>query len=178
MVGCDNAAMPDAPATGPAWTVSPEPVGSPESAALFRDYYVEVSDRYFQLHEGRASTAAEIEQGLAEESDEGLAAPTGAFLVARHGSEASGCVGFRMLDAGTAELTRMYVRPALRGRGCGGRLLTAVEEAARGFGARRVVLDTRHDLLEARALYTRHGYREVTPHNDAPYAERWFAKDL
>ncbi|NYV79008.1 GNAT family N-acetyltransferase, partial [Streptomyces sp. UH6] len=39
-------------------------------------------------------------------------------------------------------------------------------------------LDTRSDLVEARALYARLGYRETPPHNDGVYAEHWFAKDL
>jgi 4-hydroxy-4-methyl-2-oxoglutarate aldolase len=39
-------------------------------------------------------------------------------------------------------------------------------------------LDTRADLTEARRLYTRHGYREVAPFNDGPYADHWFAKTL
>ncbi len=51
-------------------------------------------------------------------------------------------------------------------------------EAARTLGARRIVLDTRHDLVEARALYARLGYLETPPHNDRAYAERWFAKQL
>lgn len=34
------------------------------------------------------------------------------------------------------------------------------------------------DLVEARRLYSRHGYLEVAPFNDEPYAEHWFAKHL
>jgi hypothetical protein len=41
-----------------------------------------------------------------------------------------------------------------------------------------MVLDTRSDLVEARALYARLGYAETEPHNDAPYAEHWFGKSL
>ena len=41
-----------------------------------------------------------------------------------------------------------------------------------------VRLDTRADLVEARALYARLGYTETGPHNDEPYAEHWFAKRL
>ncbi len=83
-----------------------------------------------------------------------------------------------MLDATTVELTRVYVRPSRRGTGGGARLLAAVEEAARSLGARRIVLDTRLDLVEARALYTRHGYREIPAYGNSPYAEVWYGKDL
>ena len=83
-----------------------------------------------------------------------------------------------MRDARTVELTRVFVRPALRGTGGGARLLAAVEEAARGLGAGRIVLDTRLDLVEARALYTRHGYAEIPAYSAGPYAEVWYAREL
>ncbi|EYT80852.1 hypothetical protein CF54_23050, partial [Streptomyces sp. Tu 6176] len=63
-------------------------------------------------------------------------------------------------------------------RGGAALLVGAAEEAARALGARRMVLDTRHDLVEARALYARLGYTETAPHNDSLYAEHWFAKSL
>ncbi|WP_420877320.1 hypothetical protein [Streptomyces neyagawaensis] len=40
------------------------------------------------------------------------------------------------------------------------------------------MLDTRADLVEARALYARLGYEESEPHNDDPYADHWFTKRL
>lgn len=79
---------------------------------------------------------------------------------------------------GTAELTRVYVRPAFRGTGGGGLLLAAVEDAARAYGVRLLRLDTRNDLVEARGLYTKHGYREVPAFHRRQYAEHWFAKEL
>ena len=42
----------------------------------------------------------------------------------------------------------------------------------------RLQLDTRHDLVEARRLYARHGYHEVPAFNAEPFAEHWLAKDL
>ncbi|MBQ0984980.1 GNAT family N-acetyltransferase [Streptomyces sp. F63] len=156
------------------WTASPEPVGSPVARRLLRAYYAEVAGRYH----GRAMTEAEIDDGLAVHHSDDLTAPTGVFLVARLGGEPAGCGGLRLLRPGTAELTRLYVRPEVRGRGGGGALLAAVETAARELGAERIVLDTRHDLVEARALYAKHGYAEVPAHNADPYADHWFAKHL
>ncbi|THA38335.1 GNAT family N-acetyltransferase, partial [Streptomyces sp. A1136] len=50
---------------------------------------------------------------------------------------------------------------------------------ARALGLSLLRLDTRHDLVEARGLYAKHGYREVPAfHHRSPYAERWFAKEL
>jgi GNAT superfamily N-acetyltransferase len=160
------------------WTVAPAPVGSPEAAALLRDYYIDASDRYYQLHFGRPSTRGEIERGLAGSPSDDLAPPTGVFLLGRHGGAPAACVGLRVLDPRTVELTRMFVRPALRGTGGGSRLLAALEEAARGLDAERIVLDTRLDLVEARALYVRHGYAEIPAYNDGLYAEVWYGKQL
>ncbi|PWU62123.1 GNAT family N-acetyltransferase, partial [Micromonospora globispora] len=53
-----------------------------------------------------------------------------------------------------------------------------VEEQARAAGADRIRLDTRADLVEARALYARHGYVEIPAFNDGQYAEHWFEKTL
>ncbi len=72
----------------------------------------------------------------------------------------------------------MFVDPVARGTGGGAALLAAAEEAAVSLGASAIRLDTRADLVEARALYARHGYREVPPFNDDRYAEHWFGKRL
>lgn len=160
------------------WTVAPEPVGSADAVALFRAYYTEVSDRYYLLHEGRRTTPEELAKGLAAETGEELEPPAGLLLIARADGEASGCAGLRRVDDRTAELRRVFVRAELRGLGGGARLLAAVEDTARELGTERIVLDTRHDLVEARALYVRHGYAEVPAFNSSLYAERWYAKEL
>ncbi|MGD3106246.1 GNAT family N-acetyltransferase [Streptomyces sp. YGL11-2] len=160
------------------WAVSAEPVGSPVARALLREYYTEVADRYFALHEGRHSTPEEIDKGLAEYPSADLMPPNGVLLVARHGDEVAGCVGTRLLDARTAELKQMFVRPAQRGRGAAGGLLRAAGSAALRMGAERLRLDTRLDLTEAVALYRRHGFVEIDPYHDDVYAEIFFEKRL
>lgn len=99
-------------------------------------------------------------------------------MVARYDGEPGGCAGVRLLDATTAELKRVFVREGLRGKGGAPLLVRAAEDAARALGATRMILDTRGDLVEARALYARLGYAETEPYNDDPYAEHWFAKPL
>ena len=42
------------------------------------------------------------------------------------------------------------------------------------MGAGRIVLDTRLDLVEARALYVRHGYAEIPALSDRLHAEIWY----
>lgn len=156
------------------WTVTPEHFGSPEATLLRRDYYDEVASRYW----GRPATGTEIDDGLRDDGVDRLAPPTGEFLVGRYGGKAASCAGLRLIDAVTAELTRVFVRPAFRSSGGGGLLLAGIESAARACGVRRIRLDTRDDLVEARGLYAKHGYEEVPAFNQGPYAEHWFAKEL
>ncbi|CCK30402.1 acetyltransferase [Streptomyces davaonensis JCM 4913] len=160
------------------WTITPEPAVSPAAAALWRAYYTEVSDRYYLLHEGRRTDPAELEREIAAETWDELAPPKGQLLVARWAGEPAGTAGVRLLDPQTAELKRVFVQEHLRGKGGAPLLVGAAEEAARAMGARRMILDTRSDLTEARALYARLGYTETEPHNDDMYAEHWFSKEL
>ncbi|MEV0690387.1 GNAT family N-acetyltransferase [Streptomyces sp. NPDC050388] len=160
------------------WTIRPERPDSPAAAALWRAYYTEVSDRWYLLHEGRRTDPAELEREIAAPSGADLVPPRGHLLVARYAGEPAGSAGVRLLDAATAELTRVFLHEAMRGKGGAALLVGAAEEAARASGATRLILDTRSDLVEARALYARLGFTETEPHNSVPYAEHWFAKHL
>ncbi|MCZ9343204.1 GNAT family N-acetyltransferase, partial [Streptomyces sp. TRM76130] len=102
---------------GMTWTIAPEPPDSPAATALWRAYYTEVSERWYLLHEGRHTDAAELEREIRRESGAELAPPRGSLLVARWDGEPAGTAGVRLLDAGAAELTRVYVARGLRGRG-------------------------------------------------------------
>lgn len=168
---------PDADIPG-RWTVSPEPVNSAVAAALWRAYYTEVSDRWYLLHKGHRTDPAELEREIAADTGDELAPPGGLLLVARHDGEPAGTAGVRLLDADTAELKRVFLLPGARGRGGAALLVPAAEDAARSLGARRMILDTRSDLIEARRLYERLGYHETEPHNDDIHAEHWFTKSL
>ncbi|MFD5424427.1 GNAT family N-acetyltransferase [Streptomyces sp. NPDC127084] len=156
------------------WSMRAERFDTPDATALRRDYYAEVAGRYWQ----RPATAAEVDEGLSGDGVERLAAPTGAFVVGRHGERAGACGGVLMLDADTAELTRVYIQPGLRGTGGGAALLGALEDAARLLGAKRMVLNTRLDLIEARTLYTRSGYAEIPAYCTGPYMDIWYGKEL
>lgn len=158
--------------------------GHPEAAAILRQYVVELVERY---HE-RSTTDDEIDALLVEHGNDDLRPPTGLFLLVRDGDgdwagdgqtgTIIGCVGLRWLDSETSELTRMFVRPDARRRGVASRLINAAEDEARTAGAKRMRLDTRTDLVEARALYARHGYAEIEDYNDGFFADHWFEKTL
>ncbi|HEX5596562.1 MAG TPA: GNAT family N-acetyltransferase [Micromonosporaceae bacterium] len=156
------------------WVLAPEAFDSPDASSLRRDYYDEVASRYWK----RPATSEEIDQGLAGDGVELLTPPTGQFVVGRYNGKAAACGGVLMLDAEQAELTRVYVRPDFRGRRGASLLLRVLEDQARSLGARRMVLNTRLDLTEARSLYIRHGYAEIPPYCTGPYVEIWYGKDL
>ncbi|MDF3294048.1 GNAT family N-acetyltransferase [Streptomyces silvisoli] len=161
------------------WSITPEPVDGPVGTALLREYYTDIVHRYYQTHHGRDAAPAEIDQALAEEPSGHLAPPGGEFLVARRDGMVAGCAGVHLLAPGTAELTRVFIRPPARRHGGGTRLISAAERAARRtLRAGLLRLDTRHDLVEARALYARMGYAEIPAYNDSPYAGHWFEKSL
>ncbi|MFI9321885.1 GNAT family N-acetyltransferase [Kitasatospora aureofaciens] len=168
-----------APSRSDLWTVTTADVTSPEAEALLREYYYDVANRYYRLHLGREGSPEQLEAGFADSPSDDLTAPTGLFLLGRYHGAAQSCAGLRRHDATTVELTRVFVRPGLRGTGGGARLLAAVDEAARAMGAERIVLDTRLDLVEARALYLRNGYREIPAYGETgPYSEIWYGKEL
>jgi GNAT superfamily N-acetyltransferase len=126
-----------------------------------------------------AELAARFEGGF-DPGTKGYSDPkkAGAFYLAWRDGAAIACGALKRVDAATWEIKRMWVAPAARGRGIAKALLAALEEEARGKGARRVVLDTNKALVEAHALYRKAGYREVARFNDNPYAQLWFEKDL
>jgi putative acetyltransferase len=85
----------------------------------------------------------------------------GAFLLVVRDGRTVGCGAVRRLEAGTAEMKRMYVVPELRGRGLGHLLVEALEARARELGARRLVLETGIRQEVAIALYRAMGYRPI-----------------
>ena len=72
-----------------------------------------------------------------------------------------GCGALRPLDPGAAEVKRMYVVPAARGRGISRLVLGGLEEEARRRGWASLKLETGPRQPEAVGLYTSAGYRPV-----------------
>ncbi|GAA2089563.1 helix-turn-helix domain-containing GNAT family N-acetyltransferase [Pseudolysinimonas kribbensis] len=104
------------------------------------------------------------------------APPNGRFFVAASDGVAIACGGIQRLGDRVAEIKRMWVDPAWRGRGIATRLLTHLERTAAADGFDVVRLDTNPVLAEAIAMYRRAGYREIPRYNDNPYAGLWFEK--
>jgi GNAT superfamily N-acetyltransferase len=155
-------------------TIEQEHPDSDNARAILRAYIEDVASRYH----GRAVTKPELAAVLAEFRNDDLAPPHGALLIALIRGAPVGCVGLRIVATDTGEVTRLFVAPPHRGLGLGDLLMTQLERQARDRGLTRLRLDTRHDLIEARGLYSRRGFREVARFNSEPYAEHWFEKNL
>lgn len=137
-------------------------------------YIADIASRWY----GRLATDEEIIAALQDDPSGDLAAPHGAFLVTRRADRVVGCAGLRVLDDELGEVTRVFIAPSARGGGLGRLLMVELEQMARTQGLHTLRLDTRSDLVEARALYAALGYAEVPAFNNGQYAEHWFAKDL
>ena len=105
--------------------------------------------------------------------------PHGVFIVGfdEEGNALTGG-GVKRLEAGLAEIKRMYVVPEARGRGIARQLLVALENAARALGYERVRLDTGPKQPHAEALYRSAGYVEIPDYNGNPAASYWGEKAL
>ena len=98
------------------------------------------------------------------------AADVAVVLVARDaGGEAVGGGALRPLEDGVAEIKRMYVVPAARGRGVSKVVLAGLEAAARDRGWTTLRLETGPRQPEAIALYEGAGYRPIAAFG--PYAD-------
>lgn len=87
-----------------------------------------------------------------------------------------GCIGFRRLDDDTCELKRLYVKPEVRGKSIGRRLVVRALEDAASIGYCRVLLDTLPTLQSAIALYKRLGFYETEKYNDNPILDTVFMR--
>ena len=148
------------------------PPASPAARYVLRAYYADIASRYY----GRPATEEEIAAAMRDEPSDDLTPPGGLLLVASEQNSVLGCAGLRLLPGRIGEVTRVFVMPAARRRGLGSLLLSRLEDHAGDHGVATLRLDTRRDLVEARRLYARHGYREVRPFSHGPYADHWFVK--
>lgn len=131
-----------------------------------------------------------IRFGVGSSTDEQLRALPGSyrdhggeFWIAEADGAVIGCVGMMPLPAseagpGVAELRKMYLSPAARGKGSGKRLLQAAIAWAKAMGLRHIVLDTLNEMSSAIALYTGAGFVRDDAQIRAPRCSRGYRLDL
>ncbi|GAA4259196.1 hypothetical protein GCM10022255_082910 [Dactylosporangium darangshiense] len=88
--------------------------------------------------------------------------PAARYLVAVAGGDAVACGALLPIDIDAAEVTRLYVRPAYRGRGLARRMLAALEDLAASRGHRVLRVEANVTSPEAISLFLGAGYRPIT----------------
>jgi len=82
-------------------------------------------------------------------------------VVAFENEKAVGCGAFKEYEAGAAEIKRMYVREAERGKGIAGKILAELENWAKELNFSECVLETGLKQPEAIRLYQKNGYQTI-----------------
>ena len=128
-------------------SLSPASWDDPDVAALTAAQQTELRARYGgDTEPGVPPSAADVAVVLVARDDDGTPI---------------GCGALRPLEAGAAELKRMYVVPAARGRGVSRLVLAGLEAEALARGWTTLRLETGPRQPEAVGLYTRAGYRPI-----------------
>ncbi|MBV0913909.1 GNAT family N-acetyltransferase [Anianabacter salinae] len=78
-----------------------------------------------------------------------------------------GCGFLKRIRPDAVEMKRLYVRPALRGTGLGGRLIDRLMDEAREMGARWLYLDTGAHMTDVQAIYLHLGFEHVAPYPES-----------
>ena len=102
------------------------------------------------------------------------ARPGGLVLIAWDGAQAAGAVAYRMFRPGVAEMKRLYVRPAFRGRDIGRKLASDLIADARAQGYRSMLLDTLATMQAARKLYAELGFQPVAAYYENPLPDTMY----
>ena len=147
---------------------------------LLREYVPWVAEQVAELGVTFDDTAAVVEQHQALFRAElpNLVGPHRRLLVARRTArrtaagpgEVVGLGALRPVDATTAEIKRMYVRPAGRGRGVGRALLERLLVDARSEGYSVARLETLAFMTAAQGLCRSLGFRDIAMFDDSETA--------
>lgn len=94
--------------------------------------------------------------------------PQGRLLLAHQDEQLAGCIALRRLEDDVCEMKRLYVRPALRGRGIGQALAARIIEEAASISYARMRLDTLARMTAAVALYESLGFQRIGAYRPNP----------
>lgn len=140
-----------------------------EAILLFKEYAAWLNiDLCFQNFEEELKSLNEM-----------YAAPLGVILLSTFNKNFTGCVAVRNKGEQIAELKRMYVQPAYRGKGLAKDLLQQAIDFAKDAGYKKIRLDTLASMTPAINLYLQFGFYEIeayyhNPETNAVYFELKF----
>jgi len=108
--------------------------------------------------------------------------PKGLLLVSYDEGLPTGCACTRTIADRTAELKRMYVRPAHRNKGIGTRLVNESIAWARAMSYSRVRLDSAGFMSDAHRVYRRLGFHDISAYEGTEipkqYQAHWVFMEL
>jgi GNAT superfamily N-acetyltransferase len=96
--------------------------------------------------------------------------PGGGIILCKTNDEYVGCVGIRRINSDTAELKRMFIKPAWQKQGIGKTLLVKAVELARELNYTTIRLDTLNYMKPAIKLYKGCGFYEIPAYYHNPNA--------
>jgi ribosomal protein S18 acetylase RimI-like enzyme len=96
--------------------------------------------------------------------------PDGGIILCKARDEFIGCVGIRKIDSNTAELKRMFIKPAWQKQGIGKTLLEKAIELAKILNYTTIRLDTLNYMTSAIKLYRQFGFYEIPAYYNNPNA--------
>jgi GNAT superfamily N-acetyltransferase len=134
-------------------TLRPLAADHPDALGLIAELDAELNEstpkeHMFGLHKGEAAD------------------PRLRFFVVDLDGAIVGCGALRELEAGVAELKRMYIRRAYRRRGLGRVLLESLEREAVASGIHTLKLETGWMLTEAVRLYHSAGFVDIPAYGE------------
>lgn len=132
----------------------------PGDEAAFRELNEEWIERYFRIEPKEAVVLADPKGTLLDLG--------GRIFFAVVDGRCVGCCALRCMNDTEFEVAKMAVTPDFQGAGIGRKLLHAVIEAGRSSGARRLYLETNHQLKPAIRLYESLGFRHMGPDDITP----------
>lgn len=137
------------------------------AAVLMAGYEAEIRRNLYEGHGLELEDATPDAGKLVEIA--GLLEPPQSLYLAEIDGQAAGTGGLKQTGPDVAEIKRMYVDPALRGRGVARALLERVIADGRDAGYRSLQLETAVWMTEAHALYRSCGFVDAPPFPDPEF---------
>lgn len=131
--------------------------------ALEREYLEWLNERVKRDYGIEFNVNTMIESDLSDPAK--FRPPAGRFYLAQYDDANAGVGCLKKLAEGVGEVQRMYVLPALRGKGIGRAIVNRLIDDARMIGYRQLKLESLEFLKEAHSLYKSVGFRQIDPYD-------------
>lgn len=102
--------------------------------------------------------------------------PEGRLYLVCWDGKLAGCVALKKVDEKSAEIKRLYVKPAFRGHRIGEAMVHRLIADAREIGYASLLLDTLPFLHTAIKMYRRLGFYEIPSYNGSPMENLLYMK--